>query len=465
MPQERYLPQHYMLPDGDQVKDLYVKGAQWQLYTTAQGGQTLAVHERLHQQWIDADCLEPGVFQEAENCLIWCARPGSMISSMEHGPYPMRQEQADAFVRTLRRSRMRLGRISFADALYIGQFSMLLPTFSGGGFLEDAVVLGRWLTGGVPVSVADTARIRRYAPWLTEGTLDRILTSLGLTADAGDAGIIEAPAARAEKETAARPRAGRAQGAFCLPGRPEIERFFREEILHVIDNEEAYRRMGVGFPGASLLYGPPGCGKTYAVEQLTKYLGWPVYEVTSGTIGSKYIHETSRKISEVFDQAIANAPSVIVMDELEAFLSSREHARASAQTHMEEVAEFLRRIPEAAKNRVLIFGMTNMIDMIDKAILRRGRFDNVMEIRMPSREEVRGVLESLLRDIPVQGDPGLDALADRLQGAPMSDVDYVVRQAGRLAVREGRDAVDAELLLRACEGVTNEKRTVRKMGF
>ena len=134
----------------------------------------------------------------------------------------------------------------------------------------------------------------------------------------------ETDSAEDEKRQERKPRM---EGPFYLPGRPRLEQFFREEILDVIDREEEYRRFGVGFPGPTLLYGPPGSGKTFAVEKLAEYLGWPVHRITSGTVGSKYIHETSRKISQMFDLAIKDAPSVLVIDELETFLSSREDAR------------------------------------------------------------------------------------------------------------------------------------------
>ncbi|MBR6571437.1 MAG: ATP-binding protein [Clostridia bacterium] len=464
---DRWLPLGYPLQDGDSIRNLYTRGDRWQLYTTAEGGQALAVDESLHQDWLDRDWLEPGVFEETDQgCLIWHARWGSLISSVAQGPYPSRPEQAEAFVSAMRRSRELLGRASFADALYIAQFSLLLPTLTSTQELSDAMVLGRWLTGGVGVPVNDTARIRRYAPWLTTGTLDRILSQLDLTADAGAAGVLEPPATDQQGDQPPAPvRGKRAEGAFQLAGRPALEQFFREEVLDIIDHEAEYKRMGIEFPAPALLYGPPGCGKTYAIEKLVEHLGWPVYYITSGSIGSKYVHETSRKVSELFDQAIAHAPSVIVIDELEAFLSSRENARGSGEIHMEEVAEFLRRIPDASRHRVLLFGMTNMLDAIDKAILRKGRFDHILEVGMPSVEEIRSLLESLLHKLPTEGDLQLGKAAARLKGRPISDVAFVVRQAGKLAVQTRRQHIDAELLSAALDRVGANEQTKRKIGF
>ncbi|MBQ7786007.1 MAG: ATP-binding protein [Clostridia bacterium] len=464
MRNEAWLRVGEMLGGEECIRRLYVSGGNWQLYETEEGGQALAVNDALHQAWLDRGWLEPGIFVEHGEWFVWYAHEPDAVSSLGLGPYPVRREQAEVLVRTLLRSRSRMGRVDFADALYIARFSLLLPTFSGCAPLGDAMVLGRWLTGGVPVPVTDVSRVLRYAPYMTQGALDDMLEKLGMTADIGAAGVMESAVAQ-EQPVGGGTRSARTEGEFRLPGQPELERFFRDEIIHVVDNEEAYKRMGVGFPGAVLLHGPSGSGKTYAANQLAKYLGWPVYTISSGTVGSKYIHETSRKVSAMFDQAIANAPSILLMDELEAFLSSRDSARSSGEIHMEEVAEFLRRIPDAAQNRVLLIGMTNMIDAIDKAILRKGRFDHVLEVNMPGPDEVRDVLESRLSELPVKGRLPLDDLAEMLAGRPLSDTDFVLRRAGQMAVRAGREYIDEKLLRLACAEVTGEKKARKRMGF
>ena len=136
------------------------------------------------------------------------------------------------------------------------------------------------------------------------------------------------------------------------------------------------------------MHGPPGCGKTFAVERLVDFLGWPSFQIDASSVASPYIHETSKKVAEVFDKAMQNAPSVLVIDEMEAFLADRE--MGSGHHRVEEVAEFLRRIPEATKNDVLIVAMTNRIEMIDPAILRRGRFDHVIKVDYRQRDRSTG---------------------------------------------------------------------------
>jgi SpoVK/Ycf46/Vps4 family AAA+-type ATPase len=166
----------------------------------------------------------------------------------------------------------------------------------------------------------------------------------------------------------------------------------------------------------------------------------------------------------VFEKAIANAPSVIVIDEMEAFLTDRNVGRLSGVSHIEEVSEFLRRIPEASKNKVLIIGMTNMLDSIEPAILRKGRFDNIIEVTMPSAEEVKQLLNHLLLKLPVTEDIDLYLLAERLEGRPLSDIAFVVKEAGRLAVKQRRETINNNVLLSAATLLPSIKENNR-IGF
>ena len=173
-------------------------------------------------------------------------------------------------------------------------------------------------------------------------------------------------------------------------------------------------------------------------------------------LASPYIHETSKKVAEVFDTAMENAPSVLIIDEMEAFLAGREPG--SGHHRVEEVAEFLRRIPEAAKNDVLIVAMTNRVDMIDPAILRRGRFDHVVNVDFASEVEVLSLLEKLLSTLPKEDDVDPTPFAQELAGRPLSDVAFVVREGARLAARAGKDRLDQDSLLTAMHAAPARER-------
>jgi SpoVK/Ycf46/Vps4 family AAA+-type ATPase len=160
-----------------------------------------------------------------------------------------------------------------------------------------------------------------------------------------------------------------------------------------------------------------------------------------------------------------SAPSVLVIDEMEAFLSERD--MAAGPHRVEEVAEFLRRIPEAVQNEVLIVAMTNRLDMIDQAILRRGRFDHVIKVDFASEQEVRALLEKLLSTLPKEADVDGEALAKGLGGRPLSDVSFVVREGARLAARSGRDRLNQASLLAALKSTParDGQEPARRIGF
>ena len=222
--------------------------------------------------------------------------------------------------------------------------------------------------------------------------------------------------------------------------------------------------MGISFPGATVLYGPPGCGKTYAVDRLAEYLGWPRFDIDASSIASPFIHDTSKKIGEVFQAAIQAAPAILVIDEMEAFLTDRNQALGSASHRLEEVAEFLRRIPEAISKRVLVFAMTNMLDAIDPAVLRRGRFDHLVEVKLPTATEISMLLEVNFRQLPVDKAVDRQALAQTLAGRPLSDIAFVLREAGKTAVRRDLQQMDQECFAAAIAQLPQQQER-RKIGF
>lgn len=227
---------------------------------------------------------------------------------------------------------------------------------------------------------------------------------------------------------------------FVLPGREELTKYFNEEIIDFFKYKEKYNKMGVTTVPATLLYGPPGCGKTHAVDAVTKFLGMPVFEINSLTVGSTYVHGTAKKISKIFDAAQKVAPSVVIIDEFETFVGKRN--TDDCRSKVEETDEFLRNITPAIDKGVVIFAMTNMREMIDPAILRKGRFDNQIEVGPASPEEIKAVLKSELAKTKSNPKLDLDSFTQKLINRPLSDVGYVVRQAIRSAVHNDHSKVE-----------------------
>lgn len=464
---ESWLPIGFELPDGARCGRPLHSGPNWQIVETRGGGSALLAKENLVAKWVESGLIEDGAFREcafgSETFReVSCGR-SQMLAPLSECRSPGEKSEALAFAMALKATRDIDANSPLQDAIYVEKFSRLLPSYGITSRTDDDVVLGYWLTGGARVSAKSFRRLRQMLSWMGARHLRDVIEAAGfdvtelIPSDEGEARSArieksEGMSAEGKEGDAAPVRGGASSGRpFELPGRPELEAFFNEHVVDIIRNKERYKALGVGFPSAVVLHGPPGCGKTFAVEQLVEYMGWPSFQIDASSVASPYIHETSRKVSEMFDKAMQNAPSVLVIDEMEAFLADRESGGGGSHHRVEEVAEFLRRIPEAAKNEVLIVAMTNRVEMIDSAIMRRGRFDHVIKVDYANEEEVRALLDKLLATLPKDGTVDPSPLAKKLAGRPLSDVAFVVREGARLSARAERDKLGQEFLLEALQ--------------
>ncbi len=475
---DAWLPIGFKLPDGAKVRVALFEGADWQVYETQGGGRALVVHGELGARWQDAGLIDAGTldaFQFGDRQLraISCS-PSQALLPISEAKSPDNKAEALSFALALKATRDIDSESALQDALYVEKITRLLPTYSISSRAGDDVVLGYWLTGGASIPATSFRRLRQTMSWLGASHLKDVVQTAGF--EVAEVIPLErkptAPVEKAEAvpvdklEQVKRTEPG-PNKVFELAGRPELAAFFNEHIVDIILHRDRYKALGIEFPSAVILHGPPGCGKTFAVDRLVDFLGWPSFQIDASSVASPYIHETSKKVAQVFDKAMENAPSVLVIDEMEAFLADRE--MGSGHHRVEEVAEFLRRIPEAVKNDVLIIAMTNRIEMIDPAIQRRGRFDHVIKVDFASEVEVQSLLDKLLSSLPKESDVDSRPLAKELAGRPLSDVSFVVREGARLAARSGKEKLDQTSLLAALHASPAREReggdTKRRIGF
>lgn len=453
-----WLPAGQALPDGSTCRAVVSGGLDWQVYSTQEGGHALVAKKSLVARWEDAHLLDgvalAALYFGEEELQVLRGGPDHALVQLGQAKPPENFSEAMAFAVALRETRHRDPASPLQDAIYVERISRLLPTWTVSQPAADDIVLGRWLSGGVRVSATAGRRLELLIGWMTAPQIKAVAAAAGLQVLAAHATPVPVGPSRDgavadDGATARSTPSASGKGLFRLPGRIALESFFQEHVIDVVEHEDRYRPLGIEFPSPIALHGPPGSGKTYAIERLVDHLGWPCFSIDSSTIGSPYIHETGRKIAKAFDDAIRASPSVLIIDEMESFLAERQGSESTSLHHIEEVAEFLRRIPEAMKNHVLLVGMTNRIEMIDKAVLRRGRFDHVIEVGMPTAEEVHTLVKSLLAGMPQEPVLRIDHLVQSLAGRPMSDAAFVIREAARLAARKGRSALDDESLTTA----------------
>lgn len=461
MLKNRWLPRGTEVEGNLGLQELLHDGTAFQIYAVGErGGRVLVARADLAKSWTDSGLLEGALlvpYKFGSDTFFCLSGDQRTLAPLSQCPSPENDSEAIAFAVALKRTRAIIGRSgSLSEAIYVEQYSLLLPFPALEQELTDDVVIGRYLTGGIEVSCNNRRRLKSLILGLTDDSLNKIIAAGAIDQVVVSETPSVTPDVRRQSPSTKKP--------FLLVGRPQLEEFFRDHVIDIVEHPERYKPMGIDFPSAIVLHGPPGCGKTYAVEQLVEYLDWPIFTIDSGSIGSKYIHETSRKVSDMFQKAIEQNPSVIVIDEMEAFLADRE---SGGEHRIEEVAEFLRRIPEAISHNVLIVGMTNRIDLIDPAIIRRGRFDHVIGVGMATTDEVLSLLHKLFSEKPHAKDIDFKAVAEKLTGRPLSDVTFFVREAARLTAKAAKRQIDNNAVVVAMSAVFSRESEKKKprMGF
>lgn len=253
---------------------------------------------------------------------------------------------------------------------------------------------------------------------------------------------------------------------FVLEGRTELNTFFNESVIDIVNNPKVYAKFGIGWPEPFILEGPPGCGKTYAVKKLEEYLDLPTFHITSSSVGSSYIHETAKRIEETFNKAAEEKESMIVIDEMESFVPNR--ASSEHRHEIEEVNAFLKCLQTAQEKNILVVGMTNFIDRIDPAILRTGRMGTHIKVSWPTEEEITKVFEHETAKRPLEPGINLADYASNFLERPLSDVAAVVRRASLVAAHNRAKHISKDNIEEAIKfvvGHNKKEQPRRQMGF
>jgi transitional endoplasmic reticulum ATPase len=224
------------------------------------------------------------------------------------------------------------------------------------------------------------------------------------------------------------------QGFKAIAGMQELKDTIQLDVIDALNDKEKYAEYGLTIPNGMLLYGPPGCGKTFFAERMTEEIGFNFYQIKPSDIQSKFVNASQENIKILFDEARENAPSIIFIDELDALVPNRDN---SSVNHMNTSAvnEFLAQMNNCGEDGVFIIGATNRPNSIDPAILRAGRLDKVIYLPPPDLEARELMFKLYLENRPRE--IGLDylALAIATENYVSSDIKFLCDEASRKALK------------------------------
>ncbi|MEV0806983.1 AAA family ATPase [Micromonospora sp. NPDC050200] len=220
----------------------------------------------------------------------------------------------------------------------------------------------------------------------------------------------------------------------------EVKQTLTESVLWPLTYPDTFARLGVQPPRGVLLYGPPGCGKTYLVTALAGSGRANVLSVKGAELLSKWVGESERAVRELFRRAREAAPTLIFLDEVDALAPVRGQASDGGTTDR-VVAALLTELDgvEALRN-VVVVAATNRPDLVDPALLRPGRLERLVYVPPPDGPARTEILRAAARTVPLAPDVDLAALGGELDGFSAADCAALVREAALAAMRESLTA-------------------------
>lgn len=240
-------------------------------------------------------------------------------------------------------------------------------------------------------------------------------------------------------------------GFADVAGMSVIKEIITKKIINVLKDPEKAQKFKIQIPNGMLLYGPPGCGKSFIAEKFAEEAGYNYMFVKSSDLASIYVHGSQEKIGKLFDDARKNAPAIINFDEFEALVPNRSKINNSSESG--EVNEFLSQMNNCGKDRVFVIASSNRPDLIDPAVRRKGRLDKLIYVPVPDEEARIGIFKIHMKDRPAEDSINYEILAKLTENYVASDIAYIVNDAATRAFED-----DVEISQTLLEEVIKENK-------
>lgn len=264
-------------------------------------------------------------------------------------------------------------------------------------------------------------------------------------------------------------REKKGNGFADVAGMEDLKEQMRLDVINALENPEEYRDYGISIPNGMLLYGPPGCGKTFFAKKFAEEVGFNFIIKTPADLKSRYVNATQENIKAMFDEAYENAPTIIFIDEINELVPDRNndiHEMAESA-----VNEMLSQMDRTGERGVFVIGASNLPQKIDAAILRSGRLEKHFYVGPPDHTARKLLFEKYMENRKAR-DFGIDyaLLADLTENYVSADIQFIVDEAARKALSR-REKITMQILQETIRGKQpslnidqlNEYERIRKL--
>merc|ERR1712063_174881 len=223
-----------------------------------------------------------------------------------------------------------------------------------------------------------------------------------------------------------------------IGGLEGVKRDLKELVQYPFEHPEKFEKFGMSPSKGVLFYGPPGCGKTLLAKAIANECSANFISIKGPELLTMWFGESEANVRELFDKARSSAPCVLFFDELDSIARARGSSSGDAGGAGDRVINQILTEMDGmgSKKSVFIIGATNRPDIIDPAVLRPGRLDQLIYIPLPDEGSRLNILKSVLRKSPVAPDVDLNFLAKTLHGFSGADLTDICQRAAKMAIRE-----------------------------
>jgi len=223
-----------------------------------------------------------------------------------------------------------------------------------------------------------------------------------------------------------------------IGGLEEVKRELKETVQYPVEHPEKFLKFGMAPSKGVLFYGPPGCGKTLLAKAIANECQANFISIKGPELLTMWFGESEANIRDIFDKARAAAPCVLFFDELDSIAKSRGSSLGDAGGAGDRVINQILTEMDGvgAKKNVFIIGATNRPDILDSAIMRPGRLDQLVYIPLPDHKSRVAILKACLKKSPLAKDIDLEFLAKNTHGFSGADLTEICQRTAKLAIRE-----------------------------